>query len=118
MLAPRTVLKPGGPWRATVEGTADRRHQQQSGRDVQTPHGEMSVEDSQPLAVCAVSMQCAAAAREARVGHEIYMGAQRFCPREKALPRAVGTQDPALRIVMEVRLNDLIEDLLMHGRIL
>src|SRR6516165_12439206 len=77
----------------------------------------ISVKDPQPVVMRAVSVQRTAPAREARVGHEINMRTQRLGPGEESLPRAIGAQDPALSVVVKVRLHDLVEDLLVHGRI-
>ena len=82
-----------------------------------TARSSTSVKDSQPVAVRAVAvcMQSAAAARETRIDHEVHMGILRLCPRTETLPRAVGAQNPALSIVVQVCLHDLVEDLLVHG---
>src|SRR5438093_890877 len=77
----------------------------------------MSVRDDDSMPVRVGSVERTAAAREARIGHEVDMRAQGLGTREEPLPRAVGAQNPALSIVVEVRLQDLVEDLLVHGRV-
>ena len=83
-----------------------------------TARSSVSVKDPDPVPVRVGCVERAAAAREARIDHEIDMRALRLCSRQEPLPRAVGAQDPALRIVVEVCLHDLVEDLLVHGRVL
>src|SRR5437868_3234524 len=60
-----------------------------------------------------------ATARQARIGHEVFMGVERlFARRGLDTHRgAVGQEVPALCIVFEVGNHDLVHDLLMHGRI-
>ena len=63
-------------------------------------------------------MERAATAGEARVSLELDVWALPLGSGEEPLPQTVGAQDPALRIVVEVCLHDLVEDLLVHGRVL
>src|ERR1700687_5283312 len=60
-----------------------------------------------------------ATARQARVGYEIFLGVGRLFARRGLYARrgAVGQEPPALLVVLEVGDHDLIENLLMHGRI-
>ena len=78
----------------------------------------ISIIHSQPVRVPIASMQRAAPAGEARISHEIQMRARGFGSRTLSLPRIVGVQEPALRVVVQIRLHNLIEDLLVHGRVL
>src|SRR3954467_12574042 len=57
--------------------------------------------------------------RQARIGHEIFVGVERLLALGcfYAIRGAVGQKFPALLIVLEVRHHDLIEHLLVHGRI-
>src|SRR6185312_931924 len=56
---------------------------------------------------------------QARVGHEIFMGVERFLAQRRLYARrtAVGQELPALLVVLEIRYHDLPEHLLVHGRI-
>src|SRR4051794_30579293 len=60
-----------------------------------------------------------ATARQARIGHEVFMGVERlFARRGLDTHRgAVGQEVPALCIVLEIRHHDLVEHLLVHRRI-
>src|SRR4051794_8336622 len=60
-----------------------------------------------------------ATAGQARVCHEILVGVEGFLAlaRFYAIRGPVGQQFPALFIVLEIRDQDLIEHLLVHGRI-
>src|ERR1044072_975790 len=60
-----------------------------------------------------------APARQARSGHEILMGVDRlFARRGLDTHRgAVGQEVPALFVVLEIRHHDLVDDLLVHGRV-
>ena len=82
------------------------------------PRSSASIIHSQPVRVPIASMQRAAPAGEARISHEIEMRARGFGSRTLSLPRIVGVQEPALGVVVKVRLHNLIEDLLVHGRVL
>src|SRR5215470_9900163 len=64
-------------------------------------------------------LQSGAAARQAGVGHEIMVRAE-WCvlARLDAMILAHRVRHPALHIVLEIRDHNLIEDLLMHGRVL
>src|SRR5665648_390576 len=61
-----------------------------------------------------------AAAGQAWIGHEIVLGAERLVVRRRrhTLGAAVGHHPPALQIVLEIRHHDLIEDLLVHCRVI
>src|SRR6185312_860431 len=64
-------------------------------------------------------LQRGATARQTGVGHEIMMRAEWWVLAWfDTMIRARGVRDPALHIVLEVRDHNLIEDLLMHGRVL
>ena len=78
----------------------------------------ISIIDPKPVRLPAMSVQRAAPAGEARISHEIEMRARGFGSRTLSLPRIVGVQEPALGVVVKVRLHNLIEDLLVHGRVL
>src|SRR4030095_9766429 len=60
-----------------------------------------------------------ATSRQARVGHEILMGVEGFLARGRfyAIRSAVGQKIPALFVILEISHHDLIEHLLVHGRI-
>src|SRR5205814_6707930 len=57
-----------------------------------------------------------ATAREARIGHEVFMGVEwLFARRGLDTHRgAVGQEVPALLVVLEIRHHDLVEHLLVH----
>src|SRR5262245_30900373 len=60
-----------------------------------------------------------ATTRQARIGHEVLMGVEGFLSLRGfyAIRGAIGQQFPALLIVLEVRDHDLVEHLLVHGRV-
>src|SRR5262249_28182508 len=60
-----------------------------------------------------------ATSRQARISHEILVGVERFLAlgRFYAIRGAVGQKFPALSIILEVRDHDLVEYLLVHGRV-
>src|ERR1035441_6171524 len=60
-----------------------------------------------------------ATARQARIGHEILVGVERFLARRGLYARgtAVRQELPTLLVVLEVWSNRLAENLLVHGRI-
>src|SRR4029077_8744927 len=57
---------------------------------------------------------------QARIGHEIFLGAERFLTRRRldSLRAPIAPYPPALHIVLHVRDHDLIENLLVHRRVL
>src|SRR3954454_10198925 len=58
-------------------------------------------------------------ARETRIGHEVFVGVERFFARRGLDTHrgAVGQEVPALLVILEIRQHDLVEHLLMHRRI-
>ena len=60
-----------------------------------------------------------ATARQARIGHEIFVGVERLFARRglDAHRGAVRQEVPALLVVLEIRHHDLVEHLLVHGGI-
>src|ERR1043166_2202169 len=58
-------------------------------------------------------------ARQARIGHEILVGVERFLARGGLYARGTSIRQelPALLVILEVRDHDLAENLLMHGGI-
>src|ERR1035437_7271255 len=60
-----------------------------------------------------------ATARQARIGHELLVGVERFLARRGLYARgtAVRQELPTLLVVLEVCGHDLAENLLVHGRI-
>src|SRR5918994_6963110 len=65
------------------------------------------------------SLERLATSGQARVGHEVLVRVERLLvpAGPDPLARAGGLYRPALLVVEEVREHDLIEDLLMHGRV-
>src|SRR6266478_4138389 len=60
-----------------------------------------------------------ATARQARIGHEVLVGVERFLARGRLYAHrgAIGQELPALLVVVEVRHHDLVEHLLVDRRI-
>src|SRR6185312_2696083 len=60
-----------------------------------------------------------ATARQARIGHEIFVGVEGFLARRRLYARggAVRQERPALLAVLEIRHHDLPEHLFVHGGI-
>src|SRR5882672_4027981 len=60
-----------------------------------------------------------ATSRKTRIGHEIFVGIERFLSLRGfyAIRGAVGQKFPALLVILEIRHHDLLEHLLVHGRI-
>src|SRR5947209_15618493 len=60
-----------------------------------------------------------ATTRQARICHEIFVGVERFLAlgRFYAIRGPVGQKFPALFIILEVGHHDLVEHLLVHGRV-
>src|SRR6476661_3760317 len=58
--------------------------------------------------------------REARIGHEIILCAERLLTLTypDSLRASIRSDAPALHIILEVRDHDLVEDLLVHRRVL
>src|SRR5258708_3202968 len=60
-----------------------------------------------------------ATTRKARIGHEIFVGIEGLLPLRAfyAIRGAVGQEFPALLVILEIGHHDLLEHLLVHGRI-
>src|SRR5947209_16193702 len=60
-----------------------------------------------------------ATTRQARIGHEILVGVEGFLARCGcyAMPGTVRQELPALLVVLEIGHHDLVEHLLVHGRV-
>src|SRR6266550_3961371 len=60
-----------------------------------------------------------ATARETRIGHEVFMGVEWLIARRGLDTHrgAVGQELPALLIILEICRHDLVDHLLVHGRI-
>src|SRR5882724_13330398 len=78
----------------------------------------ISVGNPEPAPMDAVPVQRAAAPGEARVHHKIYMRTLGLGARRQSFIALVRMQRPALSVVVEISLHDLIENLLMHRRVL
>src|SRR6266436_5464023 len=63
-------------------------------------------------------LQRRAAARQARVRHEVGMGREGFAIDRYAVIAPIGRQGPALQSVAEIRHHDLVEHLPVHGLVL
>src|SRR5262249_45361230 len=64
------------------------------------------------------ALQGAAAPGEAGIRHEVGVRAEGFRPGTQTGIASIGFECPALHVVLQVRDHDLVEDLLMHGRVL
>src|SRR5690348_8751853 len=73
--------------------------------DIGSAHDEPRVTAPEPLA----------SPGQARIGHEIGMGRERFITRRHPLISPRSRQAPALEGITKIRHHDFVEDLPMHG---